>query len=77
MATEHTSLSDAVRDISIPIEKPEKTGDKTEAGNYFVANYPPFSFWEKDQVSVLNEKLDGPVGETDLGLYFHIPFCRK
>jgi hypothetical protein len=23
-------------------------GDETTAGNYFVANYPPFSFWQKD-----------------------------
>lgn len=74
MASEHTSLSEAVRDSSIPIDKP---GDETEAGNYFVANYPPFSFWEQDQVSILDDKMNGPVGDADLGLYFHIPFCRK
>lgn len=50
----------------------------TEAGNYFVANYPPFSFWKpeyKDRVeSVLRQQ---PPTDRPLGLYFHIPFCRK
>ena len=55
-------------------------GDETTAGNYFVANYPPFSFWQKDEehkAKVL-EILQKPAPpETPLGVYFHIPFCRK
>jgi len=55
-------------------------GDETTAGNYFVANYPPFSFWQKDdehKTKVL-EILQKPAPpETPLGVYFHIPFCRK
>ena len=50
----------------------------TEAGNYFVSNYPPFSFWKPDQVPALMEQLSAaPKPEVPLGLYFHIPFCRK
>jgi oxygen-independent coproporphyrinogen III oxidase len=52
--------------------------EKTGLGNYFIANYPPFSFWKPsylpDAVHVL-ESL--PEVGTPLGLYLHIPFCRK
>ena len=52
---------------------------ETTAGNYFVANYPPFAFWKKEAVpeflSVLERSPDQR--ETPLGLYVHIPFCRK
>jgi oxygen-independent coproporphyrinogen-3 oxidase len=67
-------LSDAVRDAAVPLAKPEEA---TEAGNYFVANYPPFSFWRRDQVGEVERVLAGPRGAADLGIYFHIPFCRK
>lgn len=50
----------------------------TEAGNYFVANYPPFSFWSPEQVPALHEAMDrAPQKDNPLGLYVHIPFCRK
>lgn len=50
----------------------------TEAGNYFVANYPPFSFWQKEQVFAVEKVLDMPAPkDMPLGVYFHIPFCRK
>ena len=53
-------------------------GEKTEAGNYFVSNYPPFSFWKPDQVSAVERVLDRDAPEdVPLGVYFHIPFCRK
>ena len=52
--------------------------EKTGLGNYFIANYPPFSFWKKehlgDAVTALNTP---PKPGTPLGLYLHIPFCRK
>ena len=52
--------------------------DETTAGNYFVANYPPFSFWQKDRASEVQRALASPAPEgTPLGVYFHIPFCRK
>lgn len=52
--------------------------EETEAGNYFVANYPPFSFWTKEAVSKALEVLVQPAPKDQpMGLYFHIPFCRK
>jgi oxygen-independent coproporphyrinogen-3 oxidase len=52
--------------------------EKTEAGNYFVSNYPPFSFWKPDQVGALEAVLDQAApANVPLGVYFHIPFCRK
>lgn len=54
-------------------------GEKeTTVGNYFVSNYPPYSFWRPDHVSDLFEVLENPPKPgTPLGVYFHIPFCRK
>lgn len=55
-----------------------RTLDKTKAGNYFVANYPPFSFWTAEQASQAIDALERPPrADTPLGLYVHIPFCRK
>ena len=51
---------------------------KTEVGSVFVSNYPPYSFWEEDASERALSALDGSGGpETSLGLYLHIPFCRK
>jgi oxygen-independent coproporphyrinogen-3 oxidase len=53
-------------------------GQETTAGNYFVSNYPPFSFWKPEQVGEAEAALGrAPVPGTPLGLYLHIPFCRK
>ena len=50
----------------------------TEVGNYFVATYPPFSQWKPEYVPEAFEALDQPARTEDpLGLYLHIPFCRK
>lgn len=55
-----------------------EVNEETRAGNYFVSNYPPFHFWDPGTASHLPELLDVPSArETPLGLYFHIPFCRK
>lgn len=52
--------------------------EKTEAGNYFVANYPPFSFWSQEEAAKIHSILEQPAPEqVPLGVYFHIPFCRK
>ena len=52
--------------------------DETEVGNYFVANYPPFSFWQPDYVSEVERLLaEPPQKDVPLGVYYHIPFCRK
>lgn len=57
-------------------ETPKTTG--TEVGNYFVSNYPPFSQWKPESVDEALAVLDKPARVDDpLGLYIHIPFCRK
>src|ERR1700726_1579496 len=53
--------------------------EPTEVGSYFVATYPPFSVWsqqgvEADAKPALNAAPDPAV---PLGVYLHIPFCRK
>ena len=64
--------------LESPAPTSEKKVEKTEAGNYFVSNYPPFSFWKPDQVQIVEEVLQRPApADVPLGVYFHIPFCRK
>jgi len=53
--------------------------DQTDVGSYFVATYPPFSVWTREAVEIdarpaLARAADPQV---PLGLYLHIPFCRK
>src|SRR5579884_3571483 len=56
----------------------EATQEKTGLGNYFVANYPPFSFWKPAHLAEAHAALHSPPRpDTPLGLYLHIPFCRK
>jgi oxygen-independent coproporphyrinogen-3 oxidase len=51
---------------------------ETEIGSYFVANYPPFSVWNREAVERdAVPALDAPPADVPLGLYLHIPFCRK
>ena len=50
---------------------------KTEVGSYFIANYPPFSQWTKDQLPAVRQAMSAAPREVPLGLYLHIPFCRK
>ena len=52
----------------------ETTQEKTGLGNYFVANYPPFSFWKPTYLPDAQAALDAPPEpDTPLGLYLHIP----
>jgi len=56
----------------------QATQEKTGLGNYFVANYPPFSAWKPAHLPAARAALDRPPEPgTPLGLYLHIPFCRK
>lgn len=50
---------------------------KTEVGSYFIANYPPFSQWTPDALDDVRTALHSPPNDVPLGLYLHIPFCRK
>jgi oxygen-independent coproporphyrinogen-3 oxidase len=50
---------------------------KTEVGSYFISNYPPFSQWSNKHLGQVQTALNSPPAEAPLGLYLHIPFCRK
>ncbi len=50
---------------------------KTEVGSYFISNYPPFSQWNEESLDVVRAAMDSPPNDVPLGLYLHIPFCRK
>lgn len=59
-------------------DAPATAQPKTEVGSYFVANYPPFSTWSQSHLPSIQHALDAkPDPDTKLGLYLHIPFCRK
>jgi len=53
--------------------------DQTEVGSYFVATYPPFSVWSPDAIDrdAKPALSAAPEATVPLGLYLHIPFCRK
>ena len=54
------------------------TDAKTEIGSYFVSNYPPFSQWRTELTPDIYAALDRePDRSVALGMYLHIPFCRK
>ena len=62
----------------LEILEEEKKHDETEVGNYFVANYPPFSYWDAETAKTVRGLLDQPQKPgVPLGVYFHVPFCRK
>ena len=50
---------------------------KTEVGSYFISNYPPFSTWNTAALDDVRAALAQPPRDVPLGLYLHIPFCRK
>ncbi len=50
---------------------------KTEVGNYFISNYPPFSCWQAELVDEVRQAMSVGPADVPLGLYLHIPFCRK
>ncbi len=55
-----------------------ETDEATTAGNFFVSNYPPFSQWSSDHVGAVQQRLARPGDPArKMGLYVHIPFCRK
>ena len=57
---------------------PTSSDQVTKAGNYFVSNYPPYSFWRPENVPAVERMLAGaPPANVPLGIYLHIPFCRQ
>ena len=66
--------------VSEPVPTPTVTPalGSTEVGSYFVSNYPPFSQWQSELVGEIQSAFAGePNRDVPLGLYLHIPFCRK
>jgi oxygen-independent coproporphyrinogen-3 oxidase len=61
----------------VPEIYPVSKVDQTDVGSYFVANYPPFSVWNADSVAEGKAALASSAADQPLGLYLHIPFCRK
>ena len=53
--------------------------EPTEVGSYFVATYPPFSVWTHEAVAhdAKPALASPPDPAVPLGVYLHIPFCRK
>ena len=74
-----TSVPSSAPSVSSVVQK--KPSEDTTVGNYFVSNYPPFSFWKPEHVShaltVLETPPDPKTPQIPLGIYLHIPFCRK
>src|SRR6201746_2374235 len=58
---------------------PGAVAEATEVGSYFVATYPPFSVWSQEAVAAEAKPALAapPVPGVPLGVYLHIPFCRK
>jgi oxygen-independent coproporphyrinogen III oxidase len=64
--------------VSLPVPPPPSAPRETTAGNYFVSNYPPFSCWKPEHAADALAALEQPPrAGTPLGLYLHVPFCRK
>jgi oxygen-independent coproporphyrinogen-3 oxidase len=53
------------------------SASKTEVGSYFITNYPPYSQWTAEEIGDIQAAMDEPPADVPLGLYLHIPFCRK
>jgi oxygen-independent coproporphyrinogen-3 oxidase len=58
---------------------PTAFAEPTEVGSYFVATYPPFSVWSPEAVErdAKPALASAAAPDVPLGLYVHIPFCRK
>src|SRR5687767_7622663 len=69
----------SVSEATLPVEaKAPPLQKETTVGNYFVSNYPPYSFWSPERIGELMAAVERPPkAGTPLGVYVHIPFCRK
>ncbi len=74
MTTTDPTTTDAAATSSGPIV----SAGSTEVGSVFVSNYPPFSVWGEEGLDDYRQALAAPAQvDSPLGLYLHIPFCRK
>jgi oxygen-independent coproporphyrinogen-3 oxidase len=67
------------RDFLNPGPSNVELQDKTNVGSYFVATYPPFSVWSPEAVErdARPALASAAAPSVPLGVYLHIPFCRK
>lgn len=72
-------MAEAPRRLNVLNDATAAVADQTDVGSYFVANYPPFSVWTPEAVAIdaLPALQRAPSPDVPLGLYLHIPFCRK
>lgn len=71
-------MADNLREIHAEPATAKLDLKDTEVGSVFVSNYPPYSFWKADYLPKIFEALNSPpLPDATLGLYLHIPFCRK
>lgn len=56
----------------------KKQKSETDVGSVFISNYPPYSTWTHAEADAVEGALSAaPAPDTPMGLYVHIPFCRK
>ena len=55
----------------------DAAADRTQPGSYFVSNYPPFERWQSAAVPDVRAAFAAPPNDEPVGLYVHVPFCRK
>jgi oxygen-independent coproporphyrinogen-3 oxidase len=71
-------MSTNVAPLPVPATPAPPIEKQTTVGNYFVSNYPPFSFWKPENLADFYNALErSPAPGNPLGVYLHIPFCRK
>ncbi|MBL8819645.1 MAG: coproporphyrinogen III oxidase family protein [Planctomyces sp.] len=66
--------------VPLTIVPPSAAPQTTEVGSYFISNYPPFSQWKTEYTAEALSALSQAPEQNSaapLGLYIHIPFCRK
>jgi len=64
--------------LELPVLSNKPPEEESPVGSYFVSNYPPYNFWSPGHVTEAQAALNRPPApETNLGVYVHIPFCRK
>ncbi len=78
LATDNRPLDGDVAVSPDPATTRTDLEGSTEVGSVFVSNYPAYSFWTPEGVSDYHEILaQPPRPDVPMGLYVHIPFCRK
>ena len=71
-------MAELLKDIQPEPATTKIDSNATSAGSVFVSNYPPYSFWNKEDLHEAELALNtDPLPGAILGLYLHIPFCRK